>query len=368
VTTDLSGNEDQFNGLGLETVNGVTEMVAVGIAYTNRALARYNPNGTLDSTFGSGGVVIVPSQFQGSGPLAIQPDQKIVVYGNAPSLGVRAAARFNLDGSFDTTFNPNGTWPGIATIQNWPLPTSGGGSDLVVQPADGKIILGGRAGSSSGDYSALARLNPDGTVDTSLGSSGIATEPSSAGVLTGLALQAADGKIVTSNNAVDGSGNWYFGVARFLNGSPTTTTLASSANPSVYGQSVTFTATVSTTGTVSPTGTVQFLDGSTLLGTGTLSTANGITTATFATTTLAVGTHSLSAVYGGDGNDMGSTSAVLSQVVNATSSPAPVITATRPAMPTTIAPSGRGPFIVPLVLDSPDLWDGLGFKRRSRGA
>lgn len=91
----------------------------------------------------------------------------------------------------------------------------------------------------------------------------------------------------------------------------TTTALGSSLNPSVSGQSVTFTATVS--GGVSPTGTVQFFDGATSLGTGAL--AGGA--ATLATSALSVGTHPITAVYSGDADDAASTSPVLSQVVNA---------------------------------------------------
>jgi len=99
----------------------------------------------------------------------------------------------------------------------------------------------------------------------------------------------------------------------------TTTTLTSSANPSVFGQSVTFTATISATapGAGTPTGTVTFNDGSTTLGTGTLSTSRGVTTATVTTSTLAVGSHSsIRAVYGGNGNFQNSTSSALTQTVN----------------------------------------------------
>src|SRR5207302_6439180 len=95
-------------------------------------------------------------------------------------------------------------------------------------------------------------------------------------------------------------------------GSPTT--VSSSANPSVFGQSVTFTATVtaSAPGAGTPTGTVTFKDGATTLGTGTLSSG----TATFATSTLSVAAHSITAVYGGDTNFTGSTSSALTQTVN----------------------------------------------------
>ena len=92
---------------------------------------------------------------------------------------------------------------------------------------------------------------------------------------------------------------------------PTTTTLTSSPNPSSFGQIVTLTATVSPS---TATGSVTFKDASTPLGTGTLS--NGI--ATLILSTLAVGGHSITAMYGGDADDVASTSAILTQNVVAT--------------------------------------------------
>jgi len=99
----------------------------------------------------------------------------------------------------------------------------------------------------------------------------------------------------------------------------TTTAVTSSADPSVFGQSLTFTATVAATipGAGNPTGSVTFEDGSTTLGTGTLSTTGGITAATFTTAALSVGSsHSITAVYSGDPNFAASTSPSLSQTVN----------------------------------------------------
>lgn len=93
----------------------------------------------------------------------------------------------------------------------------------------------------------------------------------------------------------------------------TTTTLASSNNPSSAGQSVTFTATVSGTGGT-PTGTVSFFDGVALLGSGTL---NGSGMATFSTSNLTAGPHTITAMYNGDVTFASSTSAPLIQNVSA---------------------------------------------------
>src|ERR1035441_5139474 len=89
------------------------------------------------------------------------------------------------------------------------------------------------------------------------------------------------------------------------------TTLTSSANPSIFMQPVTFTATV-TSGSGTPTGTVLFKQGGTLLGSGTLSVGG---TATFTKADLPVGTSSIAAYYQGDPNFAISNSAVLNQKV-----------------------------------------------------
>jgi hypothetical protein len=92
----------------------------------------------------------------------------------------------------------------------------------------------------------------------------------------------------------------------------TTTALTSSLNPSTHGQAVTFTATVTPTGPNQPTGKVTFKDGTLGIGSATLN--GGV--ATLVKSTLAVGTHPITATYQGDASSAKSTSAVLNQVVN----------------------------------------------------
>jgi hypothetical protein len=111
-----------------------------------------------------------------------------------------------------------------------------------------------------------------------------------------------------------------WGTAPIIGPGPSTTTVASSLNPSTVGSSVTFTATVAGS---NPTGSVNFKDGSTsisgcsavaLVGSGNSRTAPCSTAA------LTAATHSITAVYSGDAANATSTSAVLSQVVNASTS------------------------------------------------
>ena len=98
---------------------------------------------------------------------------------------------------------------------------------------------------------------------------------------------------------------------------PTTTTLSSSNSNSNFGDTVTFTATVQGGMGNGPTGTVTFLDGGSSLGTGTLvSGPSSSSKATFSTSSLSAGSHSITAQYGGDTNFSGSTSQPLTQVVN----------------------------------------------------
>jgi uncharacterized repeat protein (TIGR01451 family) len=93
--------------------------------------------------------------------------------------------------------------------------------------------------------------------------------------------------------------------------SPSTTSMTSSANPALFGQSIVFSATVSCSSSFAPTGTVTFKKLTTVLGTGTLNTAG---TATYTTSTLPVGRQTITAAYSGDGN-CGTSYKTLSQAV-----------------------------------------------------
>jgi hypothetical protein len=120
-------------------------------------------------------------------------------------------------------------------------------------------------------------------------------------------------------------------VGVFLNVSqlPTSTSLVSSGNPSTFGQPVTFTASVTSQGPNTATGTITFNDGSTTLG---ISLLNG-GSATFLTRTLAIGPHSIEAIYSGDGNFTGSVSSNLSQVVTKSATTTTLLSSINPSVP-----------------------------------
>ena len=107
-------------------------------------------------------------------------------------------------------------------------------------------------------------------------------------------------------------------ITQTVNKATPTLSVASSKNPSNYGDSVTFTATISSGLTGN---TLTFYDGSTSLGTGTISG----TTATLTTTTLAVGSHSITVKWAGNTNYSAVTSSAITQTVNAMTTPTPTI-------------------------------------------
>ena len=105
-------------------------------------------------------------------------------------------------------------------------------------------------------------------------------------------------------------------VSSTIIGLPTTTTLVSSLNPSNTGNPVTFTATVSRgSSTAIPLGIVTFKDGTTTLGTRTIALVGTAYKATFTTSSLTAGSHSITAVYSGNASFNSSTSAILTQKV-----------------------------------------------------
>ncbi len=141
-----------------------------------------------------------------------------------------------------------------------------------------------------------------GTGTTSGGRATFATNTLTAGTHAITATYSGDSNYVASTSSA---------FSQMVNKMPTTVTVTSNSNPSTYSSSVTFTATVSAS---VPSGeTVTFYDASTQIGTGTTSSGGA---ATFATNTLTLGTHSITATYSGDSNYVASTSPAVSQVVN----------------------------------------------------
>ena len=161
-------------------------------------LARFNSDGTWDTTFGGG---VLSTDFGNSDDqalsMAVQSDGKIVAAGT--SSGNFAVARYNADGSLDTTFN--GTGKAIADFGS----NSDYGSAMVLQ-ANGKIVMAGGTTSSGIGKVAVARWNTDGTLDTGFGGGNgmLTTTLGSNAAGTCIALQ-ADGNFAVGGYAYPGS-------------------------------------------------------------------------------------------------------------------------------------------------------------------
>jgi len=178
----------------------------------------------------------------------------------------------------------------------------------------------------SGEFGLIKGRNPpakpqdvSGSVtwssDTGCGTTAVTAGNPGTATCTTTALPTGTGTITATysgdSNHTGSSGT----LSQSVNQASTTTTLTSSSNPSIVGQSVTFTATVTATapGSGTPTSNVIFYDGDTLLGSVSLTPAGQ---AAYVTSTLALGSQSIQALYSGDTNFLGSNSTVLEQQVN----------------------------------------------------
>jgi len=191
VTTNVTSGPDFATGLALQ---GDGKIVASGGASDRFALTRYNSDGSLDTSFGGDGKVTTnfTSGFDSARSVAVLDDGRLVAGGVA---GERfAVARFDQNGALDSTFRGDGK------VRTDVRPGNDDGWDIVVQP-DGKIILAGIAGGENSVF-ALVRYNTDGALDDTFGGDGKVTTNFASGsdACIGVALQ-SDGKIVAGGSA-----------------------------------------------------------------------------------------------------------------------------------------------------------------------
>jgi uncharacterized delta-60 repeat protein len=229
VTTDFANGGDEARGIAIQSDGKivVAGQAQIGLANTDFALARYNANGSLDTTFDTDGKVTTDfkaTESDGAYGVAIQSDGKIVAAGfmpvDATNLSDFALARYNANGSLDTTFDTDGK-----------VTTHFGGAwhDLafgVVIQSDGKIVAGGEANGGSGvsDF-ALARYNANGSLDSTFDTDGKVTTDFAGNIdaARGVAIQ-SDGKIVAAGIANMGGTSHDFALARYGTGGTLDTT------------------------------------------------------------------------------------------------------------------------------------------------
>ena len=179
-TTDFGGSD---YGDALE-IQADGKIVVVGRAEQDFAVARYDEDGTLDASFGTGGKQTTHlgdywgGDSDSAGDVAIQEDGKIVVVGTTdpwptcdPEMGPCdpeppsrfALARYTADGTLDATFSGDGK-------ETTDFASDSSASAVALQP-DGQLVVAGSTGDSAWDF-ALARYNADGTLDASFGAGG----------------------------------------------------------------------------------------------------------------------------------------------------------------------------------------------------
>ena len=217
ITTDFGGAPDwgynvtvQSDGKILVAGSGVK----VGGHDDNFALARYNTNGTLDTSFATDGKLT--TDFAGSDDagysLAVQSDGKILMAGSTADGNGNydfALARYNTNGTLDTSFNTDGKLTTDFTGSN------DVGSSVTVQ-SDGKILVAGSAVVNGNPHFALARYNTDGTLDISFGTDGKVTTDVAGYADWGNSVTVqSEGKILVAGSAVDVNGNYDFALARY---------------------------------------------------------------------------------------------------------------------------------------------------------
>ncbi|MUG95782.1 tandem-95 repeat protein [Scytonema sp. UIC 10036] len=219
VITDFGGDRDRAISVAIQSdgkivVLGYAEnSTSFGFEY---ALARYNIDGSLDNSFGIGGKIItnISRNNNSTNQLVIQPDGKILVAGASYS-GNNSndflVARYNLDGTPDSSFGSNGK---VTT----PIGTDNDEGYSVAIQADGKIVVAGSTYNGSSHDSALIRYNVNGSLDTSFGNGGkVMTSIAANGyeVFKSIAVQ-SDGKIVVTGSADNGNGsNFDFTLIRY---------------------------------------------------------------------------------------------------------------------------------------------------------
>ena len=199
-----------FDAASAVAIQGDGKIVVAGSAFNGDFLVvRYNPNGSLDPSFGGGG--LVTTDFGGSDgavAVSIRPNGKIVVAGattaNPGDPMSFAAARYNLDGSLDTSFGTNGR----ATAPY------GGGSISAAIEADGSFDLAGSVFNANADFH-VARYLPDGTADTAFGANGIVTTDLGAWDTAWSIAAQPDGKLVVGGNSGNGADIGTFALARY---------------------------------------------------------------------------------------------------------------------------------------------------------
>jgi uncharacterized delta-60 repeat protein len=219
----LNPDGSNDNSFYFSATPGTADGLAVGPdgkIYVNAgSLLRVNANGSLDAGFGTNGKVALP-HYLPPHRVAPQPDGRVLVAGTAPDPSLAfLTARTYVNGTLDVTFNGSGVAQVFGGNQ-MSVPAS-----ILVQP-DGLILVIGTnktptTGTPTATSLALARYNPNGSLDTSFGANGLVTT-SQNDLSAAAALLQPDGKIVVVGTKTSGVQE-SFVLTRFLGDTPSGT-------------------------------------------------------------------------------------------------------------------------------------------------
>lgn len=222
VFTGFGTGDDVASAVGLQTDG---KIVVAGSARPSSssdfAAARYNTDGTLDTTFATTGKATTSfsSGDDFGRALVVQSDDKIVIAGaaaNGPNTSF-GLLRYNTNGTLDTSFNTTGT---VTTV----LGTVSSGANALAQQSDGKLVAAGFSYDGSFFSFALARYTTAGALDSTFGNSGKVTT-SIRGIddkANAVAIQ-SDGKIVVAGPSLSAT-DFDFAVVRYLSNGTLDTT------------------------------------------------------------------------------------------------------------------------------------------------
>jgi uncharacterized delta-60 repeat protein len=222
LSTDFFGGRDEVHAVAIQS----GRILVAGYAQVNGfnydfALARYNSNGSLDTTFGGDGKVTTDffGGDDGAVSMALHPDGYIYAAGAFYSAGQGydfGLARYFPNGDLDPGFDTDG----VIAINFAAGTATEVANAVTVQPTDGKVVAAGYAPVGGVNDFALVRLLADGSLDPTFGGDGKVNHDFGGGVAIayGVAVQ-ADGKIVAAGTAYMGEPNSYdYAVARYLSG------------------------------------------------------------------------------------------------------------------------------------------------------
>ncbi len=216
MITTVSENDDLIFSLAIQTDD---KLVVAGYSTNNGnfydfLLVRYNSDGSLDTSFDTDGIVITDFSLRDYGrAVLIQPDGKIIVTGDtAHSVMMNlyfdfAVARYNSDGSLDTSFDTDGK---VTTD----LGSYWDETCCIALQSDNKIVVAGQTWNGNDYDLALTRYNGDGSVDNNFGTDGRVITPvgNNDDLGSGVGIQ-PDGKILVAG-ASNNSYNYDFALVR----------------------------------------------------------------------------------------------------------------------------------------------------------